>query len=726
MAIHYVLYLLGAVLVLTLGASQVSADSITGTIESTFSTYTSKATDATGVTTKRDATNYNPRFTLNIEKWIYPNLRLSAGGFFEKSITDTETDGESTKSTLTRMRPFVDLTLMTPLYTAGVGYNRREETIDATGASAFTTVNEEYSGILGWRPDGFPSTELRFIKTNTFDEDRDVLDIAKDFLSLNSRYQVRGLTADYFGTYTKTKDNLNNVETEDTLHSGRFTYSRIFFNDRISVNSTYNVSHQEVKTTSEGQGFVSLQVFAFAGLSAIDDTPDVDALLPNPALVDGDLTAASGINIGVPPLGGNDDRRNIGLDLLTATEVNNLLVWVDRELPLGIANSFSWEIFTSSDNLNWTRVATLIQAPFAPFQNRFEITFPNVTTRFIKVAVSPLTPGAAATVPSFPNPDVINVTEFQAFIRRPVADVEGRVTRTSHIYSLDTKTRILDFPHLYHELSYFYTKVDPSGDVRYNLSNGFSADHQFSRVFSGNARVAREDGKEADGDRVSYVYTAAINAVPLRTLRHNLIFSGREEEVDSEKNSNHSLFLNNTAELYRGIDVSLNGGLTYSKQPTGEKQEGTLFDVIATIVPRRDLTINLTYSGSTTRRSGGQRDSTDYTRRGEISVAYNPFITLNLFASLEVVAIKGEKVETNQNYSLNWSPFPDGALQFNFLYDESLRSEDNSRNRLIIPSVRWNITKKSYIDLAFRWNKTDSDTSKLDQKLISTNVKIYF
>ena len=77
----------------------------------------------------------------------------------------------------------------------------------------------------------------------------------------------------------KTKDNLNNFETEDTQHSGRFTYARMFFNDRVSLNTTYNVSHQEVKTTSGGQGFVSLQVFAFAGLSAIDDIPEDGAVL---------------------------------------------------------------------------------------------------------------------------------------------------------------------------------------------------------------------------------------------------------------------------------------------------------------------------------------------------------------------------------------------------------------------------------------------------------------
>jgi hypothetical protein len=699
---------------------------VSGLLELNYSFLSSKTTDSAGLTTKTEASSYNPRFTLNIDTRIYPNLRLHAGGVADGIISEVETGGTDTKTTIWRFRPYIDLTLQTPLYTAGVGYIMRQERTKTEDSPSVTFINEEYNAILGWRPEGFPSTELRFIKTNSYDKDQAVLDINRDILSLTSKYRYQGFTADYFGIYTRTKNNLIDLQTENFSHSGKLTYGNAFFNNRVALSTTYNISHQEVKTVSEGQGFVSLQAFAFAGLSTIDDTPGEGTLIPNPGLIDGDLTAGSGINIGVPPPGGNDDRRNIGLDLLNPTDVNNLLVWVDRELPLEIANFFVWEIFTSSDNLTWNNVATVASAPFGPFENRFEINFPNVNTRFIKVAVVPLTQAAAAAVPTFQNPGVINVTELQAFVRRPAADLKGKVTLTSHIYTLDVKTRILDSPGLYHELFYFYAKVRPSGQTRFTLSNGISVNHQFSRVFSGNARVSREDGKEEDEKRVGYVYTALINATPLRTLRNSLVFSGRNDEVDGESTSNYSIFLNNTAELYKGIDINLNGGLNFAKLEAGQRQRGITINLITTIVPRKDLTLNLGYSDTATRRSGAGAGSSEHTRRGELGVLYYPFNTLNLSANWEIVAEKGEKTQTTQSYTLNWSPFPDGALQFIFSYDEALRSEDNSKSRTIAPSVRWKISKGSYFDLSFQSIKGRSDTSKSDQKVLSTSLKIFF
>lgn len=706
----------------------VLADSIRGTLDFSYSSVSTKTADITGNTTKTDATTSNPRFTLNIDKTIYPNLRLIAGGMAEKIVTDSETNGQETKTSVTRMRPFLDLRLNTPFYTAGVGYSRREETVKTSGVTSITDVNEEYNAILGWRPVEFPSWELRYRRTNTFDEDRSIQDINQDFFSLKSKYEYKGLTFDYLGTYSKTKDNLVNLETEDLLNSGRLSYASTFFNDRVSLYTTYNYTHQEVKTVTAGSGFVSLQVFPLQGLFSLDDTPaDGPPLDPAPALIDGNLTAGTGINIGVPLLGGDNRPRNIGLDFGITTEVNQLLVWVDRELPPGISDSFSWQVFTSRDNLNWTLVATIPSAPFGQFQNRFEINFPNVTTRFIKVVVDPLTQAEAALVPTFQNPNLINVTEFQAFTRTPAAGVQGNVRRTSQVYNLDTKTRILDLPMLYYDLSYFLNKVDPSGQKETILSNGFSLFHRLSRILSTTAKVAREDGQERDENRVAYIFNAAVNADFLRTLRSSLVLSGRDEEVDGRPSNNYSVILNNTAELYRGVDINLNGGMTFAKEETGGRQQTTLFNFISTITPRRDLTLNLNYSDTIARRSGGGRqNATEHTQRGEVMTSYNPFRTLNLSGKIEIIAQTNQNTRTTKNYGLNWVPFPDGALHFNFVYNEEIRSEDNGLNRIITPSLRWDITKRSFVDLTYQIIKSETNTQKTDTKVISSNLNIFY
>ncbi len=132
-------------------------------------------------------------------------------------------------------------------------------------------------------------------------------------------------------------------------------------------------------------------------------------------------------------------RRQIGLDFLIPTEVNQLLVWVDRELTSTVVSSFSWQVFTSDDNLNWVGPIVPSSVGFGTFENRFEINFSSVTTRYIKVVTTPLLPGPLV-------PPNIFVTELQAFVRTPAADLKGKTSRTTHNYDLDVKTRILDNP----------------------------------------------------------------------------------------------------------------------------------------------------------------------------------------------------------------------------------------------------------------------------------------
>ncbi len=694
---------------------------ISGLLEFNYSSLTSKTKDATGVTTKTDTTSYNPRFTLNIDTKIYPNLKLHAGGIAELIKTDFESSGINTKTTVTRFRPYIDLTLETPLYKAGLGYIMRQEKTKTEDSPSVTLVNEEYYAILGWRPEGLPNLDLRLRRTNNFDEEKVLRDTKEDSVNLISKYSFKGFQVNYTGTYIHTVDDLNDLDVELLTHNGRIAYGGSFLNKRVTVNTTYDIFHQQVKTASEGTGFITLQVFPFAGLSKIDDTlpPLTLALDPNPALVDGNTTASSGIDlISNLPL----TRRQLGFDFLNAAEVNQLLVWVDRDLSAPIASSFSWDIFISDDNLNWTQWAGPITASFGPFQNRFEINFPNIlpARRYIKVVTTPLL--RTPLVP--PN---IFVTELQAFLKRPAAEGQEKTRRTSHTYNLDAKARILDNPVLFYDFYYFFNKVLPDSRKRYNFSNGFSVNHRFNKIFSGTARVAREDGEEDDEKRVTYVYNASITADPLKTLRNSLVFSGREEEIEGRPNNTRSIFLYNTAQLYQGIDVNLNGGLNFLEQETGEKARDIVINFGANIVPHRTMTLGLNYSDIMSRRRGGERGTfSTSSRRLDLSLNYNPFRTLYFLAFIQVIAEKGEDIQTIQNYSVNWSPFPDGALQFNFTYNENLRSEDKAKERNFIPNLRWNITKRSYIDLSYQIISSESKVQKVNSQVISSNLKIFF
>jgi hypothetical protein len=694
---------------------------ISGSWESNYSFLSSKTTDASGNTVKTDTQFAGSRFQLDINTKIFPNLRLRAGGIAEGtwSVFDDKTNDIVTRTTVLDFRPYIDLTLETPLYTASVGYIRRQQRVEVFDLSTVTLINNEYYAILGWRPEGLPSIDAQIRRRDLYDSDKSFRDIKEDFISLNPKYQYEGLRLDYYGTYLHSRDDLTDLDVTQYTHSGRASYANSFFNNRVAINTNYNILYQETETKTTGSGFVSAQAFPNSGLSRIDDTlpPAPLTLDANPNLIDGNTTARAGIDLvaDVPLV-----RRQMGLDFLIPTEVNQLLIWVDRELTATIAGSFTWDVFISEDNSVWTHWAGPTAGTFGPFQNRFEINFSSVTTRYIKVVTTPLL--RSPLVP--PN---IFVTELQAFLRTPAADVKGKTSRTTHIYDLDVKTRILDNPSLFYELYYYLNREEPSGRQRYDLINSLYANHRFNEVFSGRAKVGIENGKELDEKRLAYVFDAAVTADPLRTLHHSLVFNGREEEIGGRPNNTNSIILYNTAQLYKGVDINLYGGVIFTKQESGEKGRDFLINFQTNIVPHRAMTLGINYLNTISRRTGGdQGSSSTYRQTLDFNLSYNPFRTLNLFAFVQYVNETGQEDRILQNYSINWSPFPDGALQFTISYNENYRTEDHLVERIFQPTIRYNFSKRSYVDLSYQFLRSRSDIQKIDSNLLSTSLKIFY
>jgi hypothetical protein len=697
---------------------------VSGSLESNYSFLNSKTTDALGNTVKTSTQTLLGRFQLDINTKIFPNLRLRAGGIAEGlwSAFDDKISDIVTRTTVLDFRPYIDLTLETPLYRASVGYVRRQDRVEVFHLPAVTLINNEYYAILGWRPEGLPSIDAQIRRRDLYDSDKSFLDVKEDFISLNPKYQYQGLQLEYYGTYLHRRDDLNDLDVDQYTHTGRASYANSFFNNRVFLNTDYNILYQETKTVSGGKGFVSFQTFPNRGLSPItpNDTLTPITLDPNPNLIDGNTTLSAGIDLvsDVPLV-----KRQIGLDFLNPTEVNQLLIWVDREITSAIATSFTWDIFISEDNSTWTHWAGPMAGSLGgPSLNRFELNFLNVipARRYIKVVTTPLL--RSPLVP----PDIF-VTELQAVLQTPAADVKGSVSRTTHNYDLDVKTRILDIPSLFYEVYFLFNRQEPSGQQRYDVVNSLYTDHRFSEVFLGRAKVGIENGEELDKKRLAYIYDAAIIADPLRTLHHSLVFNGREEEFGGKPNNTNSIILYNTAQLYKGYDINLNGGVTFTKQESGENGRDFLINLQTNIVPHRTVTLGLNYSNIISRRTSEERGSSStITQTLDFNLGYNPFRTLNLSAYVQFINETGQKDRILQNYAINWSPFPDGALQFNIAYNENYRTQDHLVERIFQPSVRYNFSNRSYIDLTYRLVRSSSDIQKIDSNLLSTTVKIFF
>lgn len=697
--------------------------SLQKSVDLTTSSISTTTTSASGAVTKTDSTNVYPTLTLNLDGLLYPGLRLNAGGVFELNRMTTDIDGSETNSTISRNRPFFLLRSTSPIFSPGVGYFRREDRSRTAGLTDLKLINNEWDGYLGWNPDGGPRTQFQYVRSDTFDSNRTYQDTTKDFGSVVSNYSYKNLGLYYQGSYLDTNDKLNEVDTRQVTQGGRASYAGSFIDKRLSLDATYNVTHQDLTTLASGKGGeVAIPVTAYAGLSALSDTPVTAALTQNPLLIDGNLTAGAGVDLGLPVPPADSQARNIGVDFLNPAKVNRFLVWVDHDLPVEVTNSFSWDIYSSIDNVVWRQETTVAVAPFGPFETRFQIDFPAITARYIKVVVRPLS-AAVANSSLYPH---ILVTEVQPFMVQPPGDARSTLTQTTQIVNTDVRFRILDAPALYYEGSYFYNGQTTFGAHTDTLSNGLSANHSFHRIFSAFGRIAREQGSEPEGYRTATVTNATLTMAPMPTLRTSLLWNGMDEEIGGIPRSRNGFFVQNSAQPYQGVNLQAGIGWSATTELTGAGSHDRLVNLSGTVVPRQHVSLTFNYDDTSSDRTGPYTGAPHFhTQRVYAALAVDPTRTLHLVVGEEVVTVTGQQTMTTLDLSANWSPFPDGALQFMFSYNDALRPLEFGRDKDTLAAVRWNLSRRSYIDVTYQKTRSDFILQTNESRVFSTSLRLF-
>jgi len=740
------------------------ADGLNGYLEisDSFTDATNRTVGA--ATVKSRSNSFMQRYNLSLDRTLYPYIRFSAGGQFEKTMADTTSNGAESSSDATQISPFATLTLGNPFIPAAIGYTRNEQAISSSGTASTTNVLETYNGRLGLRPEGLPTADLLFSRSNAFDKDRASQDSTTDSYSLSSRYQpVGNLDLSYQGVLTDATDRLHSLKSETITNTATGNYSQRFLANRISFFTSGTLTSRETTFSTGGGGEITIQLSRLAGFFALSNSPTFiqrsldDSLTPPivtwtsvPALIDGRKDQAipsSLINLGVQPVVGGDTRqRNLGLDLAVSTAVNTLYVYVNQNLPASIANQFTplsrWSIYTSGDNENWTLQPNVIQSvgfetfpdPLLQIQvQRFTINFSDITTRYIKVVTGPL-PQQPPPLPTGVDLNNILVTEMEAALRTPAAQIPGQKTSSQGgLVNMGGRVKLLERPSrpsVFYDVnfSYNFNRTESRTLYNYFLSNGLTALHKFSEVLRGTARLSRDDA-EGSGEehRAAYVYSVSLDARPLATLSHNATYSGRQESSGGKSSSSDSFFLTNSATLYRGVSVNLSGGMSFATNEAGVNSQTTILTFGANVTPHQTLNTNVSFAETRSKQSGGGRaESSSFTRAGAVTAAYNPLASLYLFCSLGFAAQNDRATILTQNYGGSWSPFRDGALLFSVSYNEAVSSAGDQRTRSVSPTLRWNIRTGWWLDVSYAYLTTTSSIDETDASSISSTLRMSF
>ena len=228
-----------------------------------------------------------------------------------------------------------------------------------------------------------------------------------------------------------------------------------------------------------------------------------------------------------------------------------------------------------------------------------------------------------------------------------------------------------------------------------------------------------------DDDSITYNYGASFVANWIKTFNQSLTYSGIYLDEDDGNGYQNSIFLRNNAVLYRGWSMFLDTGYGWEEPVGGSQITSTTIRTGTDVEPHRKVKLNLNYLYKRTDQSGDQQIGPDSDQQLDIQAFFTPFSTLSFFARVSLVD-RDDDFNTFQNYSVNWSPFPDGDLQFFFIYNEILRSEADRKERVIGPSLKWRIGRFGLLDLAYTYTQNEDSVQKTDAKILNGNLRIHF
>jgi hypothetical protein len=681
----------------------------------------------TGEKVDSDYEQLNQLYNLNLSKYFFPYLLFDAGNVYQINSTWSKTGDSKVDTEEKILAPYAELNLVNPIYQAGIAYRKRQIKEEVTDLPNTQADRDEITGTVGMNPpsDLFPDWTLRYSHVHLYD-DPETQDQIQKIWTLDSAYTpVSDLLLNYSYARTDTHEKFLDFDTTEQSHLGKAEYSRDFLDDRLAMDTSYTLNYNKFEFSSTSAN-AEVPLLRFAGLSSLSNTPDDGPAMGfNPALIDGNVTASAGLDIGTA--GDQALPVNMGLDFGFATDVDTLYVWVDRRLTATVINSFSWQVYTSPDNTDlstWTLVATVSPANFGTFDNRFEISFPKVNTRFIKVvtsALSPVVPGAG----SFPN---IFVTELQGFITASGSNINNENSVLNQNFNLGLRGQLSAGTLLGYNLFYNQQDTDPGNVKRTQYTNGLYLNHTFNQTFYGNINGQRTDTSDEVSnnteDTYNYTYGASLRANWLDTFNQSLTFSGSYDNTILGSSSQNAVFLRNNAILYQGWSAFLDTGYTWEQPEIGSEISSFIFRQGTNLQPNQKISLNLNFSYKHTDQSGENAGPNSETR-WDIQGFYVPFRNLSFFAKINSVK-RENSTDTFQNYTVNWSPFPDGDLQFFFVFNEILLSESNEEQRVVGPSLKWTIGPHIALDMSYNFTTDDNDTEKIESKVFSADLRMHF
>src|SRR6185369_1484696 len=155
----------------------------------------------------------------------------------------------SSAASSSRINTNSDLSYSNGVFNGGGGFSRRME----TSKTSPTIFFDAYNARFGWKPEDFPTLDILYSTFNNYDEHYTAQDSTAASTTLSSRYKPHEtVDMSYSANYSTLDSKLAGLESQSLNQSLRTAYNDMFFKERISLSSSYNIATQNTMTSNTG------------------------------------------------------------------------------------------------------------------------------------------------------------------------------------------------------------------------------------------------------------------------------------------------------------------------------------------------------------------------------------------------------------------------------------------------------------------------------------------
>jgi len=443
-------------------------------------------------------------------------------------------------------------------------------------SSSSNRTDTTWEGVIesNWERPFWP--HLRFSLGNTAlidDEPVHVIDSDRTWSELTADWEIEDFSA-YYSYYRQEEDNpADRTSYQERRHFGKIEYQKLFLDGRAQFSVSQQMTASSTDYTSaveNGQALIG--VTASRGLAGADKVP-VNGTLPSaPGLIDGNRNQEA---VALRPY----EVISIGLKIdFQAVDLLHIYTPELDPVVLGETGAIHWDLYTSSDGIEWHLEQNNVPTVYNRERNRYEVAPERVQAIYIKLNLT-----AWSTTTAIP------VTEIEAFRNElgTGSSLTEHQTYDRSLTDLNIRYEPTASTRLTYSLVWDNSKYN-TGNNRNRLFQSGSFQWLVNRYFIPTLSIndtRTENSEIADTLRRSMGLT--IQSHPFETLETSLSIT-RNESYDDDVliDSNNTISWLSSAELYPDLDTTLDLTLIFNDQGETGSSSSEAFNIRWTLTGR--------------------------------------------------------------------------------------------------------------------------------------------